>query len=136
MWTEHDAKELRRLMRKRARSIPGTNAWKSVQEWNRSVDGRESQRRYRKTDKGKRCAAAYKAKGSRYYAVKLKRIHESIMEAENHRQGWTSEQDSKLVRMVNEGFKTREIAVGLGRSLKGIERRRNKLRADLDAIGK
>lgn len=101
--------------------------------WGKSEKGRNAYRRYM-DNKGRKVMAERRAKGTVYYERKAARIKHSAATAKNRRSRWTDFEEIKLLEMVNLGRTAHEISIELSRSIRAIERRREKLFAENRAL--
>ena len=118
MFTDDDKRELKRLMQKLRRSLP-TGTRMAMIAWNNSEKGKAARKKY--------YATGVMAPGSKLYMKDKAKDRESITKAEKHRHEWTAKEEAELIAMVKQGKSAKEIADALSRSIRGIERKRERL---------
>lgn len=121
-----DKRELKRLMQKRRRASD-TGTRKAMLAWNRGEKGKEARKKYL-ANGGAEVMAASRAPGTRVYSERKRLDRQSIAVAAKHRDEWTAKDEALLLGMAATGMTTKEIAAALGRSYRGIERKRETLR--------
>ena len=131
MFTDDDKRELKRLMQKRRRSLP-TGTRMAMIAWNNGENGKAARKKYYASENGKAARKKYyetgvMAPGSKLYMKDKAKDRESITKAEKHRHEWTAKEEAELIAMVKQGKSAKEIADALSRSIRGIERKREKL---------
>ena len=126
MFTDEDKRELKRLMQKRRRASD-TGTRKAMLAWNRGEKGKEARKKYL-ANGGAEVMAASRAPGTLVYSERKRLDRQSIAVAAKHRDEWTAKDEALLLEMAATGMTTKEIAAALGRSYRGIEGKRERLR--------
>lgn len=125
MFSESDARELKRLMQKRLRA-KDTATRRAMLTWGNGEKGKAARKKWY-ANGGAEVVARGRAVGTeRYNKIKAMNM-ESICKAEKHRNNWTAGDEVKLVELTKRGKVAREIARELGRSIRAIERKRERL---------
>ena len=127
MFTDNDKAELARLMQKRRRS-KNTKTRDAMLRWSKSPAGKAARKRYLQSPGGKEATARRRELGTEAYARKMADLSESARTAPNGNCEWTNKDQTKLMLMHDAGMTAREIAAKLGRSIRGIERMRERLK--------
>ena len=130
--TDEQKKEC--VRRQKIRRGQDTNTRRAMLAWRKSEKGRDARRRYM-DNKGRKIMAERRAKCTAYYERKAARMKHSAAIAENGRSRWTYFEEMKLLEMVNLGMTAPEISIELGRSIRAVEHKREKLFAENSAHG-
>lgn len=126
MFTEHDEKELKRLMQKRRRARD-TATRKAMLAWGNGPLGKRARQKYMENG-GRERLQKTRAPGTAVYARKQQTFAESARNATNGRERWTHRDEIKLLDMHKRGIPARLIAEELNRSIRAVEHKRERLK--------
>jgi len=91
--------------------------------WNKGEKGKAARQKWYEAR-----GAELRAPGTKRYSEDKARDAESIAKAAKHRNEWTAKEESTLLEMAGQGKTAKEIAAKISRSIRGVERKREKLK--------